>query len=238
MTQPKPLAPGQATLTSRAMPHPAVAEQLTAIELDPARPLIVTDADEVLFAFMEGFEDFLHRRELFYDWSSFALIGNVRRKSDDSQASPEEVRQILKDFFVDRTEKLRPVDHAAASLDALSRRAQVLVLSNIPPAHRDARRRALKTHDMDYPLIANIGPKGAVVAHLAGLVDAPVFFIDDIPGNHTSVKIAAEHVQRLHFVADPRLARMLDPAEDSHHRLDSWPEMRGHIESHLERHGF
>ena len=34
--------------------------QLAALDLDPAKPLILCDADEVLLAFLAAFERFLH----------------------------------------------------------------------------------------------------------------------------------------------------------------------------------
>ncbi len=82
---------------------------------------------------------------------------------------------------------------------------------------------------MDFPLIANIGTKGQVVQHLTERLTCPSFFIDDIPHNHSSVRKHANHVHRLHFIADRRLAGLLGPAEHSHARLESWPDLHDHI---------
>ena len=62
-------------------------------------------------------------------------------------------------------------------------------------------------------------------------------FIDDIPTNHSSVRKHAERVERVHFIADERLAGLLGPAEHSHVRLDSWPEIHDHIVRKINEYG-
>ena len=218
--------------------HPDVAAQIDALALRTGRPLIVSDADEVLFAFMAGFERFLHSIDLYFHWGSYALTGNVRRRGDDSPLEGEAVRALLPRFFAAHTEKLEPVPGAAEALEALSARAQVVVLSNLPLDQLAARRRALAAHGMDYPLVANIGGKGSAVRQLEALVQAPVFFIDDIPHQHTSVRKAAGTVLCLHLIADPRLARLLGPAEHSDHRAADWADARAYIEGALDRLGY
>lgn len=218
--------------------HEEVARQIEAIVIDPARPLIVSDADEVLASFMQAFEGFLARQELYFNWQSYRLNGNVRRSGDDGEVEPDGVRALLHDFFVECTGSIEPVTGAAEALAVLSRRAQIIVLSNVPFAQTEARRRWLERHDLAYPLIANIGPKGPAMCDLAKRTDAPVYFIDDSPPHHAAVARAAERVRRLHFVADARLARLLGPAPDSHHRADSWPEMRAFIEADLAEQGY
>ncbi len=221
------------------LPIPEVAEQLAALRIDPSRPVIISDADEVLFAFMAGLEAYLERNGLYFDWSSFALTGNIREKSDDSPLDGSRVREILRGFFGECTETLAPVPGAAESLAELSAQgAQIIVLSNVPLQQKQARRNSLVKHGMDYPLIANSGGKGAAVRFLSERTDAGAVFIDDIPLHHAEVSRAADDVMLLHFVADPRLARLLDPAEHCHHRADTWPEARQLIATHLERLGF
>jgi phosphoglycolate phosphatase-like HAD superfamily hydrolase len=218
--------------------HPDVLVQLEALTLDEAMPLVISDADEVLVEFMVALEIFLERNGMYFDWSSFALSGNIRRRDDESPVDHEEVKSHLEDFFAAHAHQMTPVPGAAEALAGLSERSQIVILSNVPLQQLEARRRSLAEHGMDYPVIANIGSKGAPVRNLAERVRAPVFFLDDIPRNHTSVALAAEHVLRLHFVADPRLADMLGPAEDSHYRVDDWSSARAIIERLLDEHGF
>ena len=194
--------------------------------------MIITDADEVLFAFMAGLEGYLNGEGLTFDFSSFAITGNVKDANGvalDQQA----VRQHLGVFFERHTGELDPVEHAAESLAHLSEQAQVVVLSNIPIAQREARQDALRRHGMDYPLIANEGAKGPAVHDLFSRAEAPAIFIDDIPHNHSSVAEHADDVHRLHFVADPRLARLIPKSDHAHDRVDTWPEARPIIERRL-----
>ena len=210
------------------LPAP-VAAQLAELDLHPHRPLLIADADEVLFYFMRGLEGFLDGRGLYFDWASYALYGNIRRRDDDGPVAAEELHPLLQGFFAEATESLDPVDGAAMALAELSRQAQIVVLSNLPLTAREARQRALARHGMAYPLIANTGPKGPAVASLRQRVDAPAVFIDDIPQNHASVARISPTTHRLHFVADPRLAALLGPAPDCHHRAGSWEDIRNHV---------
>lgn len=218
--------------------HAEVLAQIEALPLEAGRPLLISDADEVLTEFMIGLESYLERNGLYFDWSSFALTGNIRRKGDATVVASDEVRDHLKTFFARHTAELTPVPGAAGALAALARRTQIVVLTNVPFDQREARRRSLAGHGMDYPVVANVGAKGAAVRRLAERVDAPVFFVDDIPHNHSSVARAAAEVYRLHLIADPRLAELLGAAEDSHYRARDWEDARSFIERRLDDLGY
>ena len=47
--------------------------QIEALTLDPLRPLIVCDVDEVILHFLRGFEAYLNDNGLWLDPASFAL---------------------------------------------------------------------------------------------------------------------------------------------------------------------
>jgi len=212
--------------------------QLSDLALEAERPLLITDADEVLFAFMAAFEAYLEDTGHFFDWSSFALTGNIRRQADKGPVDGADVGNLLAAFFVERTASMAPVEGAAEALEALNKRLQIVVLSNLPLEQRAARQESLHQHGMGYPLIAGAGPKGPLVALIAEAVSAPVFFIDDGPNHHGSVARHADHVRRLHMIADRRLAKLLAAAPHSHHRADDWSEARRLIEGELDAAGF
>ena len=216
---------------------PDVFGQIEALSVDTGRPLIVTDADEVLFVFMADFERHLDDHGHYYDWSSYALFGNIRRRGDNGVANDDATIDLLDSFFDARTESMDAVPGASESLAALNRRAQIVVLSNLPSTRRAERSRALEHSGMDYPLVSNEGPKGPAVRALAARVEAPVFFIDDSPNHHASVAEHAGAARRLHMVADRRLAELV-PEADSHHRVDDWPRARAIIEAELSAAGF
>lgn len=217
---------------------PLIAEQIDRVDLDAERPLIICDADEVLFAFMAAFESYLNDTGHFFDWSSFALNGNIRRRSDSQPVEREQIPELLAGFFEARTATIAPIPGAAESLARLSRRGQVVVLSNLPSEQAPARREALLANGMDYPLVANSGPKGPAVHRLTAPIDAPSFFIDDGPNHHKSVAEHADHVRRLHMVADDRLAKLLGPAPHSHHRTDDWATAEAVIDTELAELGY
>lgn len=218
--------------------QPALPDDLAAaideLPLVPARPLLIVDADEVLFLFMAGLERHLNDGGLTFDWSSYGLLGNIRDAAGIAIDRPR-LQAELAAFFVAHTARLEPVPGAAPALAALAAGGvQIVVLSNVPPEQRQDRIAALAAGGMPYPLVANAGPKGPAVARLAARVSAPTIFVDDLAHQHASVRKAAPNVLRLHFVADPRLARLLGPAADCDQRLDDWDAMRRAIETHLE----
>jgi len=218
--------------------HPEVVPQLAGLSLDPTRPLVISDADEVLFLFMREFETYLDRRGMYFDWASYALSGNLRHRHDNAQVAFEQVPAMIEDFFEHHTDLFTPVPGAAESLAALAERAQVVVLTNIPTRQRERRARCLALHGMDYPVVANVGAKGLAVRHLAEQVQAPVFFLDDSPRNLQSVKLATDRVERLHFVADARLHKLLGPVTEHHLSTTTWTEARAFMERRMTEAGF
>ncbi len=223
-------------MTAPLLPH--IAAEIKDITIDPELPLIVCDADEVLLAFMASFETFLHAQDLIFDWSSYRLTGNVKRSTDNMALDQAAVTDVLLQFFAEKTGEIPAVPGASDALATLSGRAQIVVLSNVPPEQSEVRRRALAGHGMDYPLVAGHGPKGPPVKMFAADMRAPVIFLDDSPSHHQSVAEHAEYVLRLHFVHDPRLARLIGPAPACHHRIDDWPGARRLIEAYLDARGF
>ena len=201
------------------------------LQLASTVPLVICDADEVLVQFLVGLERFLLRRNRKIVLKTFAIHGNVLDTISGETVTHDEVTQLLKDFFEYDTERLDPVPGAAEALNELRKSAQIVILTNLPEASRDARRAHLASHGMDYPVIAGKGTKGPIVRELIKGITAPIVFIDDLPPHLTSVAGEAPHVHRLHFVADRRLARLLEPARDAHCRIDDWPSAKTWIES-------
>ncbi len=89
---------------------------------------------------------------------------------------------------------------------------------------------------MDYPVVVNSGLKGAPVKWLADKVDGPVFFLDDIPHNINSVAEDAPHVHCIHFIADPRLQKLIGKADGATARIDVWVEVHDWITGKINAH--
>jgi hypothetical protein len=194
------------------------------IRIDPARPLIICDADEVLLQFIVGLERFLERRACYMDWASPRIHGNVKHRATNERVADAEVTELVRAFFDSETRTLEVVPGAAAALADLSRHAQIIILSNLPEAAREARIENLVGHGIAYPVIAGKGPKGEIVKQLTGDHAHAIVFIDDLPPHIASVATETPHVHRLHFIADKRLAKLMPTAPEAHARIDTWPE--------------
>jgi hypothetical protein len=202
--------------------------------LQTGRPLLIVDADEVVLRFVDGFDRYLSRHGLFLDLGSYRLHGNVKRIDDHAAVLDVEVTALL-DEFRSGLDWLDPVDGACEALAALGTRAQVVILSNITPAQAVSRARNLSNLRIACPLVANSGPKGPAVKHLADRASAPAFFIDDIPGHLSSAAEVAPQVWRIHLIGDERLKPLLPPAKDAHFHAPDWPAATRFIEGHLDR---
>lgn len=196
-----------------------------AVRLDPDRPLAVIDVDEVLALFVQGFRAYLAPRGVELRMTSFALFGNMYAAEAEAALERAEAKGLLDAFFAEGCGGIEPAPGAAEGLAALSRTAQVVILTNAPSSARAHRGAWLQRHGMDYPLILNEGAKGPAMAAMAARVGGPALFVDDLLPNLESVAEAAPHVARYQMVADPLLRAMAPAAPERHARVDDWPEL-------------
>lgn len=203
-------------------------------QIDPSRPLLLLDADEVLLRFVEHLEAYLPTRGFELRLTSFQLGGNIFDLSTDQRVEGPVVKELLAGFFDDCTHDVPLVDGAREALENLKAHYDIAVLSNVPERCRDARMTNLRSHGLDIPVIANRGEKGPAAARLASATRKTVAFVDDLPPQHASVAAHAPAVHRVHFIADPRLAPMLEKAEHAHVRIDDWPTLERHLITLLE----
>lgn len=215
---------------SSHLPSPR-APNLLDMGVDPRRPLLLVDVDEVLGLFMQGFGRFLEGRGLEFRVDRFALFQNIYRPGEAVHLPVEEGRVHFDDFFRLGCGDMEPAPGGPEALRALSRRANVVILTNAPGPARMARARWLGRHGMDYPLVLNAGPKGPVAAGMARQVSAPAAFIDDLISNLDSVAESAPGVTRFQMVADPRLQPLAPTAPERHTRIDDWHTLREAIET-------
>lgn len=186
------------------------------------RPLLILDCDEVVLDFVHPLRRWLmqaHDLELRLD--SYALAANIRRLSDGSPIAADEFPPLIEGFFRDGQAGQQPVPGVREMLAELADVAEVHIVTNVPPAHGEARRAVLRDHGIDVPLHANEGLKGPRVAALAA--GRPGVFVDDLPHQHKSVAEHAGQLKRLHFVATPELRGFMQPTRHAHARIDDWP---------------
>jgi hypothetical protein len=194
--------------------------------IDPSRPLLIVDVDEVVGLFMHGFGRFLATRGYEFRVDRFALFQNIYAPGADEHLDPESGLVLFNDFFRFACEEMEPVPGASEALAELAKTAGVVALTNAPDHAREPRTRWMARHGMDYPLLINSGPKGAAVAALAARTAKPVAFVDDLLGNLDSVAEAAPAVYRFQMVADPRLQPLAPAAPERHRRIDDWPSLK------------
>lgn len=204
--------------------------------LTAGRPLLIVDADEVLLRFVAGFDQFLEKQGLFLDLSSYRLHGNVKRKDDKTQVLDVEVTALL-DAFRRDLDWLDQVEGARETLQALSRRLDIVVLTNIHPTQAAARLRNLESFGLDLPLVANSGLKGETVRSLASRARRPSFFVDDIPQHLASAAEFAPDVTRIHLIGDERLKPLLPSTAHADFRAESWNEAHRFIVDKLSEAG-
>jgi hypothetical protein len=201
--------------------------------IDPEKPLLIVDVDEVLALFVQGFSRFVEVRGYELRMERFALFQNIYRPGESTHLDVEAGQALFETFFRIGCEEIDPVPHAADSLRHLAQHASVVILTNAPEQGRAGRGRWLTRHAMDYPLIFNTGYKGAAVASLAGRTRGPCAFVDDMLGNLDSAAEAAPGVHRFQLVADERLRDLAPAAPERHRRIDHWPTLAEELQAAL-----
>jgi len=189
--------------------------------IDPKRPLLIVDADEVILKFVHGFDRFLRDQGLFIDLVSYRIHGNVKRLDDQTPLLNVEVTALLEEFRRE-LDSLEAVEGALETLMRLRPHLDRVMLTNISPAQAVHRLRNLEALGLDLPVIANEGLKGPAIKALAAHAGRPVFFIDDIPHNINSAAEIAPDVYRIHLIGDERLKPLLPPCEAAHLRAEAW----------------
>jgi len=208
-----------------------VSSALTTIR--PDRPLIIVDADEVVLGFVDGFDRFLRLQGLYLDLTSYRLHGNVKRLADGTTLLDVEVTALLDEFRTD-LDSLDAIPGACKSLTSLSELATIVVLSNVTLGQAPARRRNLVSLGLDLPLVVNSGAKGPAVKALTAPIQAPSFFIDDIPTHLASAAEHAPEVLRIHLVGNTRLLGLLPLPIHANFGAGDWAAAEQFITAHLQ----
>lgn len=204
-------------------------------DLDPARPLVVCDIDEVVLHYLDSFDAFLRANSHQLVAESFRLHGNVRRLDDGVPASTEEVDDFQDAFFSTQDIWQKPVDGAHAALTSLSRQADIVFLTAMPPRYRDVRSKLLTEHGFHWPMVASEDAKGPLVARLAEGRTGPLAFVDDIVTNHRSVADHAPHCLLVHLMANQAFRALAPDPGESVRQATDWPDAQSIIEAHFSR---
>lgn len=222
-------------MADAAPPGPKTqAPSLERLGLARHRPLAIIDVDEVLGLFLKGFAAFLAGRGYEFRFDRFALFQNIYAPGAAEHLDVESGRRLFDDFFRTGCGEIEPAPGAVAALNRISKRAEILILSNAPADAETLRTAWLKRHGLPHPLILNVGPKGPVTAALVAQTSGRTAFVDDLLPNLDSVAEHAPLTATLQHVADERL-RPLAPRSELHPRIDDWAELAEVIEAALAR---
>ncbi len=191
-----------------------------------ARPLLVTDCDEVLLHMVVPFAEWVDEaHDLHFDLDSGHFIDALRHKASGDIVKGERIWSLLKGFFSTEMHRQGAITGAVAAINRLAEHADIVVLTNLTDDFQQARSEQLRAVGIDFPVFCNQGPKGEPLARIvANHAPSVAVFVDDLGQHHQS---AAEHVSdifRLHMVGEPRMAGSVQPAEAAHARIDDWRE--------------
>lgn len=204
------------------------------------RPLIISDCDEVLLHMVAPFKDWLEASQ----GVDFHLEGHnfaeaLRWKQSGELLAPADIWRMLGLFFDGQMDSQMPIAGAVEGINTLAEKADVVILTNLVDAHRDARTAQLAKVGINARVFTNQGPKGpALKAIIDEYAPTRAFFIDDLAQHHASVADISPDVTRLHLCGEPMIAHAIDCAHKAGHaeaRIDTWDEALPWLLERLEK---
>lgn len=221
------------------MPSPETKSLINNLQLDPHRPLIISDADEVIFElFMHMFEYFEQQGYRFTgnQLIGFEIMDHFFHNQTNDIIDPDIFIKIITEFFATRGDHMPMVENAFENLMHLSKTCQIIILTNAPHDYREKRIEIYKTHGIDFPIITNIGNKLAAVSQIVKNHQSAVFFIDDSPEHHISIIEHIPHIKCIHFIGDKKYAELVSEVDEVHFKSTDWNEVNHYIQTQLGTH--
>ena len=205
-----------------------------------ARPLVITDCDEVLLHMVAHFRDWLgeaHGIDFAFDAPDFTTA--LPRRESGETVEQKEIWRLLNGFFDTEMERQEPIAGAVEAYGTLAEQADVVVLTNLLGHRQEDRARQLARHGIDVKVYTNQGPKGGAIARILDEYSpSRAVFIDDLSQHHSSAREHAPDIARLHLCGEPGLAPHIAcgaKAGDAHARIDTWHEALPWILDRLEK---
>ena len=199
------------------------------------RPLIVCDVDDVVLHFFAPFLTFIDGEGYEFLPRSFRLTGNIVSKGDGSALEEKDVHRLIEAFFEAQEQWQTPFDCVVNALEDLSKDADIVFLTAMPPQFWAQRRRLLDRLELAYPLLASLQPKGPIVRSLHRQRAMPVAFIDDMAHNLHSV---SEHVPEcllINLKPDSIVHRMAPAVAAGIPEANEWSQAAPLIQAHIAR---
>lgn len=199
------------------------------------RPLVISDIDEVALEFLDPFRSFLESRDHVLLPRSFRLTGNIIHRATERAASEADVKDMLDAFYATQDRWQTPTAGVVETLRELSKQADIVFLTAMPPRHAAARRALLDRLDLPYPLLASEEPKGPIVQRLHAGRALPVVFIDDIARNLQSVQEHAPSCLLINLMANAEFRALAPQPADCVHIASDWVDAANAIRAHFQR---
>ncbi|WP_454853763.1 hypothetical protein [Rhizobium binxianense] len=200
-----------------------------------SRPLVVCDVDDVVLQFIAPFQGFLLSEGHELLPRSFRLHGNIVSRANGAALEDAEVSRLIEAFFEAQEEWQTPFELVVQTLDELSKGADILFLTAMPPKFRDQRRRLLDRLGLGFPMLAAEQPKGPIVQALHAGRSLPVAFIDDMAHNLHSVRDHVADCLLVHLMPDSDVHRLAPAAAADIPRAAGWKDADALIRSHIQR---
>ena len=194
----------------------------TSLNINPNLPLLISDADEVIFEFMESFEEYLLSNSMYFSYKSFKLNGNIYNQETNKPIDSANIPIIISNFFQEYAIKMPLIKGAKNILEKLSKVMNVIILSNIPKNYAADRIQCLKDNNMNYAFISNEGPKNIKCLELQKLTNKKVFFIDDLPNQISAVSNDCKNIITIHFLQNKKLLKIIPEVKDSDYNVNNW----------------
>ena len=199
--------------------------------LDPQKPLLICDVDEVVLHFVAPFEEFLASRNAQLKKQSFKLSGNIIDLASGDAYSMKQSGELIQEFHNISVDQQAAVDGAVQGLEGLSETYEIVFLTNVAATLTERRRMHLESIGAPYPVLQNEGSKAEMVQSLAKGLTAPIVFIDDLPPHHQSVKAVEPRVNCIHFMADETYRSIVEFDDKIGIKTESWSEIIDHCEA-------
>ena len=208
--------------------------QLESLSFYKNRPVIISDADEVILHFAHILSDYLRTQGMYVNFTSYALEGNIRYLDNDAPVDSSLFKAIIDDYFDNYVEKQTLVKNVHKHLKNLSEFCDIVILTNIPHDYADRRRKLFQDNGLNYPMISSSGPKGPVMEAIRKLTPEKLIFIDDISHHHQSVAELVPDTLRIQYIANRHLNDIEQKSKHCHHRCRDWSHIEQVIRTYLE----
>jgi hypothetical protein len=196
------------------------------IKINKNLPLLICDADEVIFKFMDTFDYYLENKNMYFSYETFKLNGNIKNKDTDQAINSDDIPRLISNFFKMHTLDMPLIKNAKKTLEELSNKINIVILSNIPMASSNDRIACLKKHNMHYNFISNEGTKGNKCMELAKLTNKNVFFVDDLPNQISSVSKTCKEIITIHFLQNEKLIKIIPEIKDCDYKVNNWKSIK------------